>query len=130
VTDHSSKEHTTFLGSAIFLRRTQRHFLKNVTESDLKVCNDGSLVQILRFWTLSIVSSLSKDPVLFIFQEIGTSSIDWTQLSRFLPEDGDTIQFPKRCVLKCKQEDILNKDKMMDNVQKRRANICNRIILT
>jgi hypothetical protein len=29
--------------------------------------------------------------------EIGTSSIDWAQLSRLLPEDG--VQYPKRCVL-------------------------------
>jgi hypothetical protein len=27
-----------------------------------------------------------------------------------LPEDGHRIQFPKRCVLKEKQDDILNKD--------------------
>jgi hypothetical protein len=51
-----------------------------------------------------------------------TSSIDWTQQSRFifnfLLEDGDRIQFPKRCVLKEKQGDVLYKDKMMDNIQK------------
>jgi hypothetical protein len=29
----------------------------------------------------------------------GTSSIDWAQLSRLLPKDGDRIQSPKRCVL-------------------------------
>jgi hypothetical protein len=53
---------------------------------------------MLCFWKLSIVLSLSKSTVPFIFQttifrrlilsrsvspEIGTSSIDWTQLSRF-----------------------------------------------
>jgi hypothetical protein len=37
--------------------------------------------------------------------EIGTSSIDWAQLSRLLPEDGDRIQSPKRLVLNKKQED-------------------------
>jgi hypothetical protein len=47
---------------------------------------------------------------------VGTTSIE------VLPEDGDRIQFPKRCVLKEKQDDFLNKDKMMDNVQKH--NIC------
>jgi hypothetical protein len=47
------------------------------------------IVQKLRFWTLSIVLSSSKNTILFIFQntalspEIGTSSIDWAQLSRF-----------------------------------------------
>jgi hypothetical protein len=38
------------------------------------------------------------------------------------PEDGDRIQSPKRCVLKNKQDGVLDKDKMMDNVQKH--NIC------
>jgi hypothetical protein len=58
-------------------------------------CNiTSSCTQILRFWTLSIVLSLSKtQPCLFfktqrfgdwiMSPEIGTSSIDWTQLSRF-----------------------------------------------
>jgi hypothetical protein len=32
--------------------------------------------------------------------EIGASSVDWTQQSRFLPEDGDRVQPPKRCVFK------------------------------
>jgi hypothetical protein len=31
--------------------------------------------------------------------EIWTSSIDWAQLSKLLPEDGDRIQSPKRCVI-------------------------------
>jgi hypothetical protein len=30
--------------------------------------------------------------------DIGTSSFDWAQLSRLLPEDGDRTQSPKRCV--------------------------------
>jgi hypothetical protein len=35
-------------------------------EEDLKVCDDGTLVQILCFWTLSIVLSLFKNyPVYF-----------------------------------------------------------------
>jgi hypothetical protein len=32
--------------------------------------------------------------------EIGTSSINWTQLEYVLPENGDRIQTPKLCVLK------------------------------
>jgi hypothetical protein len=36
-----------------------------------------------------------------------------------------TIQSPKRCVLKEKQDDILDKDKTMNNVQKR--NICTNV---
>jgi hypothetical protein len=35
--------------------------------------------------------------------EIGTSSIDWAQLSRLLPEDGDKTQSPKRFVFNKKQ---------------------------
>jgi hypothetical protein len=37
---------------------------------------------------------------------LATSSIDWAKLSRFLPEEGDGIQSPKRCVLNKKQGDI------------------------
>jgi hypothetical protein len=36
-----------------------------------------------------------------------------------LPDDGNRIQSPKRCVLKYKQDDIFDKDKTMDNVQER-----------
>jgi hypothetical protein len=39
-----------------------------------------------------------------------------------LPEDGDRIQSPKRCVLKYKEDDVLDKDRRMDNVQEH--NIC------
>jgi hypothetical protein len=38
---------------------------------------------------------------------------------QILPEDGDRFQSPKRCVLKYKQDGVLNKDNKMDNVQKR-----------
>jgi hypothetical protein len=44
-----------------------------------------------------------------------------------LPEDGDRIQSPKRCVLKHKQDEILDKDETMDNVQKH--NFCTNIYL-
>jgi hypothetical protein len=42
--------------------------------------------------------------------KIGTSSIDWAQLSRF---------YLRRCVLENKQDGVLDKDRMMENVQKR-----------
>jgi hypothetical protein len=42
--------------------------------------------------------------------EIKTSSIDWAELSRLLPEDGDRIQSLKLFVL--------NKNRTKDNVQK------------
>jgi hypothetical protein len=41
--------------------------------------------------------------------EIVTSSIDWVQLCRLLPEDGDGVQPPKYC--------ILNKNRTMDNAE-------------
>jgi hypothetical protein len=34
-----------------------------------------------------------------------------------LPEDGDRTQFPKRSVLRKKQDGFLDKDKTMDNVR-------------
>jgi hypothetical protein len=57
-----------------------------------------------------------------MFLELETSSIYWDQLSRFLPEDGDRIQPPKRWVLKKKTGRFLDREKTIDNVQKR--NIC------
>jgi hypothetical protein len=42
-------------------------------------------------------------PVLCWCPEIGTSSIDWAQLSRLLPEDGDRIQSLIRRVLRKKR---------------------------
>jgi hypothetical protein len=99
-------------------------------------------LQILRFWTSSIILFLFKTlsylylnhkvsetgvclhlqikPTCWIQStelalisghlEIGTSFIDWAQLSRCLPQDGDRIQSPKHC--------DLNKNRMMDNLQK------------
>jgi hypothetical protein len=42
--------------------------------------------------------------------EIGTSSIDWAQLSKLLPEDGDRVQSSKGC--------FKIKNRAIDNVQK------------
>jgi hypothetical protein len=50
------------------------------------------------------------DWILFPYPEIGSSSTDRGQMSKFLPEDGDRIQSLKRFVLNIKR--------MMDNVQK------------
>jgi hypothetical protein len=36
--------------------------------------------------------------------EIGTNSVDWAELIRFLPEDGDRIQSTKSCVLNKKKD--------------------------
>jgi hypothetical protein len=58
--------------------------------------------------------SLSKTP------EIGASSTLSTG-----PEDGDRVQFPKRCILENKQDGVLDKEKTMDNVQKR--NVCTNV---
>jgi hypothetical protein len=38
--------------------------------------------------------------------KIGISSIDWAQLSRFLPEDGDIVQSPEHRFLNKKQDDV------------------------
>jgi hypothetical protein len=46
---------------------------------------------------------------------VGTSSIDWAQLSTLLPEDGDGIQSPKHCVLNKKTGQwILSKDSVIE----------------
>jgi hypothetical protein len=42
-----------------------------------------------------------------------------------LPEDGDRIQSPKRCVLKYKQDGFLDKIRAMDNAQG--LNICTNV---
>jgi hypothetical protein len=86
----------------------------------LKVCDDGKLVQLLRSWTLSIVSSLSKMSSCLCFK---TRFGDWilSSSSGKSYSVGSNRQSsslsPKCCVLKYKQHDILDKDETMDNVQ-------------
>jgi hypothetical protein len=90
--------------------------------------------------------SLSKNMVLFIFQknvseaefylrlqaypalspEIGTSSIDWIQLSRFYLNSYTESSLRNVVVWKINGTVFLDKDRMMDNDQKR--NICNKKI--
>jgi hypothetical protein len=142
---------------------------------DLKVCDDGTLVQILGFRTLSIALSYVKcrpvyfskhnvsetgfcfclqvkltqlGPIdieivpisgpllllllllllLFFFffffgsPEIGTSSIDWTQLSRFYLKTETESSLRNVVFLKRNRTTFFDKDKTMDNVQK--CNIC------
>jgi hypothetical protein len=43
--------------------------------------------------------SLPSNQLGLIDREIGDISIDWAQMCRFLSEEGDRIQSPKRCVL-------------------------------
>jgi hypothetical protein len=75
------------------LKTNKENKLKTMTTSpnslvwfDLKVCDNGKLVQLLHSWTLSIILSLSKMSSCLYFKtqrpEIGTSSIYWTQMSR------------------------------------------------
>jgi hypothetical protein len=73
----------------------------NPGKQDQNICDDGILVKVLWFWTLSFVLSLSIGPNLQV-----------------LPEVGNRIHSPKRCVLKDKQDNVLDKGRMMDNVQK------------
>jgi hypothetical protein len=40
--------------------------MADIFTQDLKVCDNGTLIQVLCFWTLSIILSLSKNrPVYF-----------------------------------------------------------------
>jgi hypothetical protein len=76
----------------------------------------NTYVQILSFWTLSVVLSLYKNrPIYYSEHNVSETGFrlrlqvkltgDRGQLYRLvpteyvLPEDGDTIQFPKRCIL-------------------------------
>jgi hypothetical protein len=57
-------------------------------------------IQLLTFWRyLSSCFLLKKSQVPIKFQspKIGTSSFDWAQLSRLLPEEEDRVQSPKCC---------------------------------
>jgi hypothetical protein len=49
---------------------------------DLKDCDDGILVRILCFWTLSIVLSLSKHTFLFVFQNTTFRRLDSVSVFR------------------------------------------------
>jgi hypothetical protein len=49
------------------------NLLGSSKKSDLKVRDDGTLVQILCFWTSSIILSLFKNTILFMFQNINVS---------------------------------------------------------
>jgi hypothetical protein len=46
-------------------------------------------------------------------------------IHQVLPEDGDRIQSPRRCVLKNKEDGVLDQDKTMANVQEH--NICTNV---
>jgi hypothetical protein len=45
--------------------------------------------------------------------EIGTSSADWAQLSRLLPEDGGRVQSPKCCFYIKKMDGICPKSQSL-----------------
>jgi hypothetical protein len=77
----------------------------------LKVCDDGTLIQILCFWTLSIVLFLSKTPSYFYLKTQRFEDWSLTPSSGktysvglyrtgpnelVLPEDGNRIESPKR----------------------------------
>jgi hypothetical protein len=57
-------------------------------------------------------------------QEIGTSSVDWAQLTRFHLKT-DTESSLRNVVLKYKQAGVLYENKTTDNIQK--YNICTSI---
>jgi hypothetical protein len=72
--------------------------------------------------------SLSKDTVLFIFQNmfqrldsvsvLGTSSIDWAQLSRFYLKMETESSLCNAVLWKINRTAFLDEDRMMDNAQK------------
>jgi hypothetical protein len=90
-TTNRAKQHYGRLSQCYMENRKEHKIIR------LKVCDDGTLVQILCFWTVSIVLSSSKKPSCLFFRtqrfgdwilspssgktyslspEIGTSSID------------------------------------------------------
>jgi hypothetical protein len=81
-------------------------------------------VQLLCFWTLSIVLCLSKkSPVYFSkhnVSETGYCLRLQVKLTHLGPIDRASpyLQCLKRCVLKNKQDGFLDKHRTMDNVQK------------
>jgi hypothetical protein len=79
-----------------------------IEKLDLKICDDGTLVQILYFWTLSIVLSLSKKSHHVYFSKHNVSDTG----------------FCLRNVVFCEMNRMafLDKDRTIDNVQKH--NIC------
>jgi hypothetical protein len=64
------------------------------------------------------------DPIVRADPEMGTSSVDWAQLSRFYLKT-ETESSLQNVVLKYKQDGVLDKNRMMDNVQKH--NICTNV---
>jgi hypothetical protein len=62
----------------------------------LRLDSVSVLRQNLLSWAQSI--ELYRIWCWYKYPEIGTSSSDWTQLSRILPEDGESIQSSTRCV--------------------------------
>jgi hypothetical protein len=53
-------KNTTFWKLDLFLSSGERHLFNWVYWKDLKVCDDGILIQLLCFWTLSVVLFLLK----------------------------------------------------------------------
>jgi hypothetical protein len=112
-----------FRPTACFIPYTNIFVLWEVlekTDTFLKVCDVGTLLQILCFWTLSIV--------LFIFQnatfrrpdsvsDFRTSSMNWAQLSRFYLKTETESSLRNVMFWKINRTVFLDKDRTMDNVQ-------------
>jgi hypothetical protein len=139
-----------------FCRNIRRHILESSTlqysfgyefESwwwRTKPVEQTKTLQILWCWTLSIFLSLSKNTILFIFQNItfwrlgsvsvfrtgpgpvmGTSSIDWAQLSMFYLKTETEPSLRNLAFWKINRAVFLDKDRTMDNVQQH--NICTNV---
>jgi hypothetical protein len=68
---------------------------------NLKVCDDGSLIQILRFWIsfIHLFSSKTPSPMYLKTQRFGDWILSPSSVKTY-SEDGDRIQSPKLCVFK------------------------------
>jgi hypothetical protein len=87
-------------------KKLTRHSLHALTAKEVM---EHSATIVLKYRSLKKYKKL--------WPEIGTSSVYWTQLSRFGQSMEIRVQSLKCCVLNHKQDDILDKDEMMDNVQ-------------
>jgi hypothetical protein len=73
----------------VFERAKTVHALHRATtviglqlQKDLEICDSGTLVQILCFWTLSIILFLSENTVVFIFQNTTFRKLDSVSIFR------------------------------------------------
>jgi hypothetical protein len=114
---------------------------QELVSQDLKFCEDGTLVQTLCFWTLSIVLSLSKNAVLFILQnnvsepgfflrlQVKPTQLGPIDRARFYLKTEAESSLRNVVFWKINKTVLLDKDRAMDNVQKHNTRICTNLLL-